>query len=190
MVTAAVGGPTYRLGVFINNIFQPISDKYCEGELVRDTTHFLKNIKDINLAGTFNDSKMLIGTLDVDALYPNIDQGLAMVAIEDALRTCTEYTEQLIQTVLDLMMFCLQNSVVHYRGFWYRSNDGVPTGGPESGSAANIYVKWFLDKKLLVDPSISLLNKISTRRRFLDDLWFPWAGTKLEFDSLKIKRDW
>ena len=154
---------------------------------MRDTTHFLKNIKDINLAGTFSDSKMLIGTLDVDALYPNIDQGLAMVAIEDALRTCTEYTEQLIQTVLDLMMFCLQNSVVHYRGFWYRSNDGVPTGGPESGSAANIYVKWFLDKKLLVDPSISLLNKISTRRRFLDDLWFPWAGTKLEFDSFLDK---
>ena len=183
MVTAAVGGPTYRLGVFINNILQPIADKYCEGELVRDTTHFLRDIRDLNQAGTFSEPDVLIGTLDVDALYPNIDQRLAMVAIEDALRTCTEYTEELIQTVLDLTMFCLQNSVVHHRGSWYRSMDGVPTGGPESGSAANIYVKWFLDKKLLVDPRISAKNKIDTRRRFLDDLWFPWVGTKLDFNS-------
>ena len=100
MVTAAVGGPTYRLGVFINNILQPIADKYCEGELVRDTTHFLRDIRDLNQASAFSEPDVLIGTLDVDALYPNIDQRLAMVAIEDALRTCTEYTQELIQTVL------------------------------------------------------------------------------------------
>ena len=120
MVTAAVGGPTYRLGVFINNILQPIADKYCEGELVRDTTHFLRDIRDLNQAGTFSEPDVLIGTLDVDALYPNIDQRLTMVAVEDALSTCTEYAEELIQTVLDLTMFCPNNSVVNHRGSWYR----------------------------------------------------------------------
>ena len=70
-----------------------------------------------------------------------------MEALEDALRSCTEYSDDLINVVLPLVKFCLQNSVVHYRGKWFKSEDGVPTGGPESGSIANIYVKWMLDKR-------------------------------------------
>ena len=75
-----------------------------------------------------------------------------MEALEDALRSCTEYSDDLINVVLPLVKFCLQNSVVHYRGKWFKSEDGVSTGGPESGSIANIYVKWMVDKKNLFTP--------------------------------------
>ena len=84
-----------------------------------------------------------------------------MEALEDALRSCTEYSDDLINVVLPLVKFCLQNSVVHYRGNWFKSEDGVPIGGPESGSIANIYVKWMLDKRLLIHPAIAPKNKMA-----------------------------
>ena len=124
-------------------------DKYCDGEVVQDTTHFIQEIDHLNEGGSFSSSSLRIGTLDVDALYPNINRDLAFRAVEDALSTCTDYPEQVISTILQ------ENSVVHYRGRWFRSQDGVPTGGPESGSIANIYVKWMLDKQLLTHPNIA-----------------------------------
>ena len=44
--------------------------------------------------GAFETSGTLLGTLDVDALYPSINQELALEAIEHALVTCTDYDEK------------------------------------------------------------------------------------------------
>ena len=185
MVTAAINGPTYRLGMFLNHILQPISDKYCEGEMVRDTTHFIQELKAMKESSSLPENDYLMGTLDVDALYPNIDRSLALGAIEHAVRSCTDYPDQVIQTIIDLCRFCLNNSVVHFRGRWFRSDEGVPTGGPESGSIANIYVKWMLDQHLLLNPVLNNLNKMSNRKRFLDDIWFIWLGTRDQFQAFK-----
>ena len=62
---------------------------------------------------------------------------------------------------------------------------GIPTGGPESGSIANLVVYFLLEKVLFVHPRINPLNKISSRKRFLDDLWFGWMGTERQFTSFK-----
>ena len=75
--------------------------------------------------------------------------------------------------------------MIHYRGTWYCSTLGIPTGGPESGSIANIVVFFVMEKKLLIHPEIKYLNKISNRRRFLDDVWFGWLGTSRQFSSFK-----
>ena len=82
---------------------------------------------------------------------------------------CTGYAEELINVILQLVRFCLENSVVHYRGKWFKSENGVPTGGPESGSIANIdiYVKWMLDKRLLIHPANAPKTKMTSRLRFL-----------------------
>ena len=182
MVMAGINGPTYRLGLFLNHILKEVAEKYCLGEVVQDTTHFIQEVNKLNDEGLFETSSIKIGTLDVDALYPNINRPLAMEALEDALNTCTEYSDDIIQTILRLMKFCLENSVVHYRGRWYRSEDDVPTGGPESGSIANIYVKWMLDKRLLPHPTIPPKNRMESRLRFLDDLWFTWRGSERQFE--------
>ena len=185
MVTASVNGPVYRLGSFLDGILRPVSLKVCQDELVTDTTHFLQELETLEGKGLMGEEGMMLATLDVDALYPNIRRDLALEAIEDALRDYTLYPEETILGILRLVQFCLSNSVVHYRGGWFRSDDGVPTGGPESGSIANIYVKWILDKVLLVNPRISQLNLIVTRRRFLDDLFILWLGTVIQFELFK-----
>ena len=87
--------------------------------------------------------------------------------------------------IVELIRICIENSVVHYRGSWYLSILGLPTGGPESGSCANLVVFYVLEKILLVHPSIAPHNKMSFRKRFLDDLWFAWFGNKSEFNTFK-----
>ena len=38
MVTSGVGGPTFRLGTFLDNLLKPVVLKYCRNEVVRDST--------------------------------------------------------------------------------------------------------------------------------------------------------
>ena len=180
MVTSGVGGPTYRLGVFLDNLLKPVVQRYCKNELVKDSTSFLQKLKSIEEAG--NSRKMnLVGTLDVNALYPSIRLDIALKALIHALVFYTNYTSEQIDMIVDMAELCIKNSVVCYRGTWYRTKVGIPTGGPESGSIANIVVYFVLETILLPNQQIKALNKMQDRSRFLDDLWFGWMGTKREF---------
>ena len=160
-----------------------MAESYCQGELLKDTPYFMREIDKINQGGRFKGN--YIGTLDVDALYPNIRRDLAMVALRHALNKSSTYTPDEIEMLLTLVEFCLGNSIVHFRGQWYRSNDGAPTGNTDSGSIANIYVKWILDVVLLEDVDIAPLNRMKSRKRFLDDIWFVWLGTLRQFEIFK-----
>ena len=184
MVTSGVGGPTYRLGVFLDMILKPVIQQYCKNELIRDSTDFLKELQKMEEDG--KTTKMnFIGTLDVDALYPNIRKHIALDAVSDALETVTAFSRDQIQMIIEMARFCIENSVVHYRGQWYKLLVGIPTGGPESGGIANACVFYVLEKILLIDERIKQLNKMLCRKRFLDDLFFGWEGTKRQFAKFK-----
>ena len=182
MVTSGIGGPTYRLGVFVENLLKPVVEKYCKNELIKDTTEFISEVEKLNKNNTPRTVSNL-ATLDVDALYPNIKRDLALVALREALEYCSDYSASFIDLIIVLSDFCLRNSIIEYRDQWYRSEEGVPTGGTESGPIANIYVKWGLDCILLPHKSIQRLNKILTRKRFLDDLWILWKGSSRQFEQ-------
>ena len=184
MVTSGVGGPTFRLGSFIDALLKPIVLKYCAGELVRDSSDFLTELTKMECSGLAKQMK-LIGTLDVDALYPNIRLEIALRAIKDALDTVTDFLEEYKEMIVHLSKLCIEHSVIHYRGMWYCSKEGIPTGGPESGSIANLVVYFVLEKVLLPHPAIAHLNRLTSRKRFLDDLWFGWLGTQRQFSIFK-----
>ena len=184
MVTSGVGGPTYRLGIFLDNLLKPVVERYCKNELVRDTTSFLKKLKSIEETGNSRQMK-LVGTLDVDALYPSIRLDIALQAIIHALVFSTDYSSEQIDMIIELTELCIRNSVICYRGSWYRTTVGIPTGGPESGSIANLVVYFVLETILLPNPKIKGLNRMLDRSRFLDDLWFGWGGTERQFAVFK-----
>ena len=181
MVTASVNGPTYRIGIFLDSILKPVSMKYCRGELVKDSTEFLKYMESLNESGSVPKSTKLVA-LDVDALYPNIKIELALEAISDGLDTSSEYSDEQKKMIIELSKYALENSVVQFRGEWFKSTEGAPTGGPESPSIANLYVKYIIDKNIFVQENIKKLNMLRYRRRFLDDIWALWYGTYRTFD--------
>ena len=184
MVTSGVGGPTYRLGIFLDSLLKPVVQQYCSGELIRDSTDFLIELKAMEESGKTKRMNM-IGTLDVDALYPSIQLDLAIKALTDALHSVTAYLDEQVQMILHLARFCIENSVIHFRGMWFKLLHGIPTGGPESGGIANLVVYYVLERVLLVDMKILPLNKLMSRKRFLDDLFFGWTGTARQFSSFK-----
>ena len=184
MVTSGVGGPTYRLGVFLDNLLKPVVERYCQNELIKDSTSFLRELKSIEESGRSRQFKS-VGTLDVDALYPSIRLDIALQALTHALVFATNYSSDQIDMIIDFAELCIKNSVICYRGSWFRTTVGLPTGGPESGSIANIVVYFVLENVLLPNPNIVNLNKMSTRKRFLDDLWFGWTGTERQFTRFK-----
>ena len=82
-----------------------------------------------------------------------------------------------------IVQFSINNSVVQYRGCWYTSKKGIPTGGPDSGSIANIFVKWLLETKLLKAPEVTRHNHSICRKRYLDDIFMAWKGTVRQFNQ-------
>ena len=81
MVTSGVGGPTYRLGVFLDTLLKPVVQGYCYKELVKDSADFLVELKSMEEKDETRKMKF-IGTLDVDALYPNIRLDIAIRALK------------------------------------------------------------------------------------------------------------
>ena len=141
MVTSGVGGPTFRLGTFLDNLLKPVVNDYCKGEVLRDSADFLMELDKIEKSGHSKEIQ-LIDTLDVDALYPSITYILS--ALRDALNTVTNYSENLKDMMTKLVEICIENYVIHYRCCWYLAMLGLPTGGPESGSLANLVVFYVL----------------------------------------------
>ena len=182
MVTSGVAGPTHRIGMFLDAVLQPVVKKYCDGEIVKDTTSFLASLIDMK-ENKHLERCNLIGTLDVDALYPSIKIKYIEPAIRHALSTCTAYSVSQVNMIIEFVNISINNAVIHYRGEWFKAIVGIPTGGSDSGSIANIFVKWALDQNILLNPEVRKHNKMNQRKRFLDDIWFLWFGTTRNFDS-------
>ena len=105
------------------------------------------------------------GTLDVDALYPNIRLDIALSALKDALDTVTDFPEEYKNMIIYLAKLCIENSVLHYRGKWHRSKEGLPTGGPESGSLANLVVYFCSGKDPTPLPRDSVFEQINIMKK-------------------------
>lgn len=182
MVTSGVNGPTYRIGVFLDSVLKPVAESYCEGELVKDTADFLNRTMDLTQQNLFADPVMNMAAMDICALYPNIKIDLALVAVRSALESNSKYGSGQIDAIIKLLTYTLRNSVVHYRGSWYLSVEGAPTGNPEVPSVANIHVKYVVDCRIFVDPNVMAVNALDRRCRFLDDIWGIWKSSVEDFN--------
>ena len=66
---------------------------YCYKELVKDSADFLVELREMEDKGITKKMRY-IGTLDVDALYPNIRPDIAIRALQDALTSATKFSNE------------------------------------------------------------------------------------------------
>ena len=152
-INAAKHGPLYRLGQWSSPHLTKISRAYCGEEFILDTPHLLRQIEDFNREPS--SGNLLLATLDVEALYPSINPQLALSAITEAFAEDSTTSDWIKTALREFIELGFEESFVAFRGSCYKPLIGIPTGGCDS------FVKLF--------------------RRFIDDCFLIWKGTKRQF---------
>ena len=178
-------GPLYRVEKWISPFMTNISRSYCSDEFLLDTDHLLSQIKDYNehLATIPKNkrSKISLATLDVKALYPSIRPTEAMSALETAFAEDNTTAAHTKTAILEISQIILDQAYVRYKGKCFRSVVGIATGGCNSRQTADCVLHRLIDS---VKDKIPLWKLIKFLKRFIDDIFLMWGGTKRQFQQL------
>ena len=173
LIASSRNGPTYKLGKWLSGILTPLSIEYCGEEYIRDSAHFLTKLNNQSYPP---DKEGLCFTVDVNKLYPSITETLVMESLDHALSQSKISVPRRL-TIKKATSLCINNAFLHYRGNWVVAILGIPTGGPESSSLANIAMRYFL---LMYKDSVFFQEHFSICLillwRFLDDIFGLWFG--------------
>ena len=178
-VVATRGTATYELARHLSRIFRP---------LVSSSERVLKNTED--LVEVFKDVKLkkdeILVSFDVKSLFTSIPIEEAISVCESRLNedtTLKTRTDLSVQTIIQLLRFCLTSITFQYDGKHYQQKDGLAMGSPVSPVIADLFMidlenrtfssctnvtlprKWFR----FVDDVISIIKKTDTEL-FLEHL--------------------
>ncbi len=109
-------------------------------------------------------SEFYIITGDVTALYPNVN-----------IQRLKAIIHELDFTLDDMVSFVLDNSYVEYNNNIYKQKTGIAMGTNAAVSLANIYMGH------IVDRFLKQQTKLFYYKRYIDDLFIIWKGTKVEW---------
>ena len=101
---------------------------------------------------------------DVKALYPSLDRDLIQKALNEALLSCSDFTEQNQRTLVELCMYYLRNALIQFQGKYYKQDKGIPTGENNSVSLANISLHYVIQRI----PEIVTCTNVF--QRYIDDI--------------------
>ena len=82
LITSCCGTAIENISAFIEYYLKPLAQKL--PSFVKDTTHLLQKIEDLNKDGPFPKGTLLV-SWDVASMFPNIDNNLGIKAVTDAL---------------------------------------------------------------------------------------------------------
>ena len=134
---------------------------------VKDTTHFLNKINEINQIRSFPPGTLLV-TWDIEAIFPNIDN-------EDGLRTIKKHLTAILFRALYKVSDrsnknCFENNNAEFEGQHYVQTNGTAMGPKKSCSYA--------------DVSMTEVDQVATSQgpykpehwyRFRDDVFDIWT---------------
>ena len=188
LVHASKFGPLYRLEKWISPILTKVSRSYCQDEYLLDTDDLLAQVNDYNKALELipvNDREdLLLFTLDVEALYPSIRKDLALQSLQEALEEDRDTDENTKEAVNTFVQVIFGYSYVTFQGRCFRGKDGIPTGGCSSRQIADCSLcKLFRSIK----PNMPLWEFIALWKRFIDDIFGLWRGSKAQFEEFVVK---
>ena len=161
-----------------------LSKEYCNNEFILDTSDFLSCIDEFNQQSKPH-KNFLLFSIDVKALYPSIDVKLALEALSLALEKTEleNFDDNLKQAIKQMTELTLNNTFVNYQGKSYKCIKGIPTGGATSRQNADIFLHWMLfNSPINLKEKIPLWKFILLWKRYIDDIFGVWIGTKRQFD--------
>lgn len=145
-------------------------------EYIRDLPSFVKDsdavIRSLNTFTCTEKTNLL--TLDVTALYSNIDHQLGVNAIDTLLKADPEVPEAQQQFFLESLRFILENHFFVYDQSVYRQRMGTVMGTRVAPSYANLFMSLFKEK--FIYSTHKYRKCIKYYIGYIDDL-IIWKGT-------------
>ena len=66
--------------------------------------------------------------VDTQGLYLNKSRSLVKTNLLNAIKKCTDYSEQVGKILVDLTIFCLESVIVQHGDSFYKQINGIVTG--------------------------------------------------------------
>ena len=144
-------------------------------DLVKDSTGALILLDDLEKSGKISSNSLHSFGIDVVSLYDSLQHSLVLNALDDAMSVCRPEWDNNFRTWLkDLVLLSFESAVIKFEDTWFKSENGVPTGGIPSVDIGNISVYYVL-KNLVYSESVHPRELISLTR-FVDDGSGIWDG--------------
>ena len=147
---------------------------------VQDSTDFINKTKDTVFSPTAEQS-VYLGVMDVNSLYPNIDQNEGAEACTQALnnRKNKHFPTALLTTFIIMV---LESNAMTFGTRVFHQIKGTAMGTPMAVNFANLFMSKFetnmlndFYKKYGIRPKLYL--------RYIDDVFFVWVGDKASLDT-------
>ena len=174
-IISGCDSPTDRISRYLTTLFQPIAET--QPSYLKDTKHFVQLIRDIP---PLTDDVFLV-TADVTSLYTNIphDEGIHTIlrALDNHRHILPKDTPN--NTIIQqFLRFILQGNYFDFLDTHYKQLQGTAMGTKMAPPYANIFMADF-EQKL----TNNFLQHILLWKRFIDDIFFLWRGTKASLDA-------
>ncbi|KAJ1091293.1 hypothetical protein NDU88_004420 [Pleurodeles waltl] len=161
---------TERLSLFVDLHLQPIVQQL--PSFVKDTSHFLQIIEQLNQTYTFDDDTLL-ATFDVTSLYTNIPHDDGLMALSEALNKRT-VKKPSTNVLTNFARVILKSNNFTFNGKHYLKIQGTSMGTRMAPSYANIFMGK-LEDYILASSNIKPLVWL----RYIDDIFIIWnAGSR------------
>ena len=111
---------TYNISEFIDHYLKPVSNLH--SSYLKDTPDFINKIRNIKVP-----TKALLITLDVDALYTNIDNTNGLKTVQDTFNLYPNPSRP-DQQILELLKLSLENNDFTFNKEWFLQIWGTAMG--------------------------------------------------------------
>ena len=145
---------------------------------IRDTKDAVTRLQEIQVTkGTF------LASLDIEALYTNIQHELGIQAVHSYLTTKGTQFHLHNQFILKLLRFLLTHNYFLFNSRYYLQLNGTAMGSKCAPNFANLFLGWWENTIVFTEQYEHFTNHVLFWGRFIDDVLILWDGTETLFQE-------
>ncbi|KAJ1165123.1 hypothetical protein NDU88_005552 [Pleurodeles waltl] len=172
-IVSGIGSVLEPLSKFVDFFLQPLVKRI--PTYLKDTTHVLLLLESIS----FDKTKELLITLDVESLYTNIPQEATLEVISNLLEENMDESITPPGFLLDLPHLALTRNYFKFEESFFLQTQGTSMGSTFAPSLACLYVVNF-ERLVVLNDDNPYRDKIKLWKRYIDDVLLIWTGNREE----------
>ena len=177
-VVSGSGSNTEFLSAFVDHHLKAEVKKL--PSYIEDTPDLLREIEKRNDLGPLPPHAIPV-SMDVVALYPNVPWEEGLVALQAAGERRSDKSVR-TDFLVRLMTVVLGSNIFEFRDKLYLQREGTAIGTRAAPTFANLFMGWWENKMQQEWTGTAL----EFYRRFIDDLFFLWLGSREELEKFII----